>query len=199
MDFFKEFAELAYTKAESFFLKGVNALLDFTNGYGAFAIAVALIISIALFFFAKNSLKVYRVALPLAAIIFGSWAAARICTRIINYFFPSMVEYIDPAYLSGIAAAVVLAFFCIKYYRFATIALGAGVGFVFLVPVVALFFKTSDIVMTIVGSLMKSIAFGFDIFLTIFIFQAITMFFNIPFNVIVFCTTLYQAKKYIFA
>lgn len=54
-------------------------------------------------------------------------------------------------------------------------------------------------VMTIVGSLMKSIAFGFDIFLTIFIFQAITMFFNIPFNVIVFCTTLYQAKKFIFA
>ena len=151
MDFFKEFAELAYTKAESFFLKGVNSLLDFTNGHGAFAIAVALIISIALFFFAKNSLKVYRVALPLAAIIFGSWAASRICTRIINYFFPSMVEYIDPAYLSGIAAAVVLAFFCIKYYRFATIALGAGVGLVFLVPVVSLFFKTSDIVMTIVG------------------------------------------------
>lgn len=63
----KEFAELVYTNAESFFLKGVNALLDFTNGYGAFAIAVALIISIALFFFAKNSLKVYRVALPLCS------------------------------------------------------------------------------------------------------------------------------------
>ena len=163
MDFFKEFAEIAYTKAESYFLKGVNWLLDFTNGYGAFAIAVALIISIALFFYAKNSFKVYRIALPIAAIIFGSWAASKICTRIINYFFPSVVEYIDPAYLSGIAAAVVLAFFCIKYYRFATIALGAGVGLVFLVPAVSLFLNTSDIVRVIVDMSSPRVVEAFEI------------------------------------
>lgn len=52
-------------------------------------------------------------------------------------------------------------------------------------------------VMTIFGSLMKAIAFGLDAFLVILIFQLGALFFNIPFNVIVFYGILSQAKKYI--
>jgi hypothetical protein len=52
-------------------------------------------------------------------------------------------------------------------------------------------------VMTIFGSLMKAVAFGLDAFSVIFIFQLGALFFNIPFNVIVFYGILSQAKKYI--
>lgn len=53
------------------------------------------------------------------------------------------------------------------------------------------------LVMTLFGSLMKAIAFGLDAFLVIFIFQLGALFFNIPFNVVVFYVILSQAKKYI--
>ena len=150
MDFFIEYAHIVYNKALSVFLTHINWLLDFTSGHGKFAVAVALLMSIALFVFAMKSLKVYRVALPLAAVVFGSWAAARICPRILNYFFPSMVEYVDPAYAAGIVAAVILAFFCIKYYKFATLCLGAGFGYVVVLRFAEKFFETSDIFRVIV-------------------------------------------------
>ena len=51
-------------------------------------------------------------------------------------------------------------------------------------------------VMTIFGSLMKSVAFGFNIFFVILLLQGVTMFFNIPFNVFVFYVTFKHGKKY---
>ena len=49
-------------------------------------------------------------------------------------------------------------------------------------------------IMTIYGSLMKGLSFGMDLFGIILITQAMTMFFNIPFNVVLI-TTLSQALK----
>lgn len=53
------------------------------------------------------------------------------------------------------------------------------------------------IVMTLFGSLMKSIAFGFNIFFVILLLQSVTMFFNIPFNVFIFYGTVNHAKNFI--
>lgn len=51
-------------------------------------------------------------------------------------------------------------------------------------------------VLTIFGTLMKSIAFGFNIFFVILLLQAMTMFFNIPFNVFVFYATFNVGKRF---
>lgn len=51
-------------------------------------------------------------------------------------------------------------------------------------------------IITLYGSLMKSIAFGMDLFLVILFCQALTMFFNVPFNVIVLNILLRVTKRY---
>ena len=51
-------------------------------------------------------------------------------------------------------------------------------------------------IITLYGSLMKSIAFGMDLLLIILFCQALTMFFNVPFNVIVLNILLRVTKRY---
>lgn len=51
-------------------------------------------------------------------------------------------------------------------------------------------------IITLYGSLMKSIAFGMDLFLVILFCQSLTMFFNVPFNVIVLNILLRVTKRY---
>lgn len=51
-------------------------------------------------------------------------------------------------------------------------------------------------IITLYGSLMKAIAFGMDLFLIILFCQALTMFFNVPFNVIVLNILLRVTKRY---
>lgn len=52
------------------------------------------------------------------------------------------------------------------------------------------------LIMTLYGSLMKAVAFGMDLFMIIFFCQLMTMFFNIPFNVIILSLLLKISKKY---
>ena len=57
-------------------------------------------------------------------------------------------------------------------------------------------FVIEILIMTIYGSLMKSVAFGMDIFIVILFCQAMTMFFNIPFNVVVLSFIMKVNRKY---
>lgn len=58
-------------------------------------------------------------------------------------------------------------------------------------------FLLETIIMLIFGSLMKGWAFGFDIYLLIFICQSIVMFFNIAINMLVVSIMLKLTKRYI--
>lgn len=57
-------------------------------------------------------------------------------------------------------------------------------------------FVIEVLIMTLYGSLMKAVAFGMDIFLVILFCQAMTMFFNIPFNVMMLSLIMKATKKY---
>ena len=136
--FFAEYAHIVINKFKSVALFHINGLENFVNDHGHFAVAMAMLISLALIVFAATSFKSYKVLLPLAAIVFGSWGASKFCPRVlealaekVSYlnFIETIGNYIDYRYLSGIICAVILALICIKHIKVSTTIIGVGFGY----------------------------------------------------------------------
>lgn len=159
MEFIMEYLGIVARKFDSVALFHVHGLENFVNNHGNFAVALAMLISIALFAFAVKSFKSYKVVLPLAAIVLGAWGASKFCPRVlealaskVSYlnFIETIGTYIDYRYLSGIVAAVILAVICLKHLKCATTIVGVGFGYFVVLRFAQVFLRTSDIFRLIV-------------------------------------------------
>lgn len=157
--FFAEYAHIVINKVKSVALFHINGLEGFVNDHGHFAVAIAMLISLALIVFAATSFKSYKVLLPLGAIVLGAWGASKFCPRVlealaekVSYlnFIETIGNYIDYRYLSGIIAAVILALICLKHTKCSTTIIGVGFGYFVVLRFAQVFFRTSDIFRLIV-------------------------------------------------
>ena len=153
MNFIMEYLEIVANKFDSVALFHVHGLENFVNNHGHFAVAMAMLISLALLVFAAKSYKSYKILLPLAAVVFGSWGASKFCPRVLEYlddityfsFLQKVNEFIDYRYLAGIIAALILALICVKHIKCSTTIIGLGFGYFVVRRFAEVFLRTSDI------------------------------------------------------
>ena len=89
-----------------------------------------------LFIFSRYSYRLFKILLPLTCIAIGSMVGANLVGPVIEKAFPDVANYVNPAYIGGIACAAIIAFLCLKLLKLAIVITGAGAGYLFVSGIV---------------------------------------------------------------
>lgn len=105
-----------------------SAVLDLASKLGALVIPAIIAAVVLLVLFARNSYRLFRVALPFMAALAGSYIGAGLLGELIEKNVPAIADIANPYYIAGGIAALVLGLICAKFHKLTMFLIGAGLG-----------------------------------------------------------------------
>ena len=114
------------------FVKDIStAVLGAAAGIGPLVIPAIVAAVVLLVLFARNSYRLFRVALPFLAALAGSYIGAALLGGILKDSVPAATDFVNPIYIAGGVVALVLGLLCAKFHKLTMFLVGAGLGALF--------------------------------------------------------------------
>ncbi len=115
------------------FVKDISTkVLDATANLGALVIPEIVASVVLLVLFARNSYRLFRVALPFMAALAGSYIGAGLLGGFVKDTVPAIADFINPLYVAGGIVALLLGLLCAKFHKLTMFLIGAGLGVLFI-------------------------------------------------------------------